>query len=169
VSVRIVSRRLASLAVLALALPATAPQQLRAQSASDSVVAVVQEFFRSMEANDVEAAQRIMVPGGQSFATRRSGDSTIVRTATFQSHFERLRAARDTVLERIWSPTVQVHESIATLWAPYDLYVNGRFSHCGIDAFSLVRTSGRWLISGIIYTVEPTGCAPSPLGPPARR
>jgi hypothetical protein len=54
------------------------------------------------------------------------------------------------------------------LWTPYDLYRNGSFSHCGVDAFTLVRGTRGWLVASVIYTIEPTGCAPSPLGPPAR-
>jgi hypothetical protein len=161
------ARRLSALWCVAfLALPSAT---LHAQASRDSVVATVQEFFRSMVSNDVAAAQRVMLADGQLFATRRIGDSTMVRQASFQLHFDRLRAARDTVLERIWDPTVQVHGTVAQLWAPYDLYVNRKFSHCGVDAFSLVRATDGWKISGVIYTIEPTGCAPSPLGPPPTR
>jgi hypothetical protein len=135
----------------------------------DAVVAAVQEFFRSMAANDVAAAQRVMLPDGQLHATRRTGDSVMVRAGAFQAHFERLKAARDTVVERMWDPEVRVHGTVAMLWTPYDLYVNGKFSHCGVDAFSLVRQTDGWKISSVIYTIEPTGCAPSPLGPLPKR
>ena len=46
-----------------------------------------------------------------------------------------------------------------------DFWVDGKFSHCGIDIFDLVKTAEGWKISGLTYTVERTGCAPSPLGP----
>jgi len=47
-----------------------------------------------------------------------------------------------------------VHEGIAVVWTPYEFHVNGEFSHCGVDAFSLVRIDGQWKIAGIVYTVE---------------
>jgi len=150
-----------------LALLLSAPPA-RAQTAKDSVVATVQEFFRTMERNDAGGAERILTPDGVSYATRRVGDSVVVRSATFGAHLERLRAARDTILERMWNPTVEVHGTVAMLWTPYDLYRNGSFSHCGVDAFTLVRGTRGWLVASVIYTIEPTGCAPSPLGPPAR-
>ena len=53
--------------------------------------------------------------------------------------------------------------------APYDFHRDGEFSHCGVDAFTLVRTESGWKISGGVYTVETEGCAPSPLGPPAMK
>jgi hypothetical protein len=36
-------------------------------------------------------------------------------------------------------------------------------SHCGIYSFSLVRNADGWRIAGVSYTVQKTGCAPSPL------
>jgi len=152
--------------ILALLAP---PAPLHAQSARDSVVASVQEFFRSMQENDPAAAQRILLVDGISYSVRSAGDSSVVRRGTFESHLARLQAARDTVVERMWSPEVRVHGAIAMVWTPYDLYVNGRFSHCGVDAFSVVRTRAGWKIATVTYTVEPTGCAPSPLGPLPRR
>ena len=70
------------------------------------------------------------------------------------------------MLERTWAPQVRVHKGIATLWAPYDFWLNGAFSHCGIDSFELVKTGDGWKLTGGTYTMERTGCAPSPLGPP---
>jgi hypothetical protein len=72
---------------------------------------------------------------------------------------------RDTFVERMWEPVVQVHGPIATLWAPYDIHRNRQFVHCGVDAFTLIRTTTGWKIATVVYTAEPTGCAPSPLGP----
>jgi hypothetical protein len=141
---------------------------VRAQASRDSVVATVNEFFRAMQANDVASSQRIMLADGQLFASRKDADSLVVRRGTFESHFERLRAARDTIVERMWEPVVTVRDNVATLTAPYDLYRNGTFSHCGVDAFTLVRGARGWLITSVSYTVQPTGCAASPLGTPKR-
>lgn len=151
--------------VLAIALPSGA---VEAQAARDSVLATVQEFFRSMEANDAPAAARILTSDGFAYATRKSGDSVTVRSRSFQSHLDRLRAAGEVILERMWNPVVQVHETVAMVWTPYDLYVNGKFSHCGIDVFTLVQEREAWKIASVSYTVQPVGCAPSPLGPPKR-
>lgn len=44
---------------------------------------------------------------------------------------------------------------------------DGKFSHSGVDAFSLVRDETGWRIVGILYTVEPDpdACLED-LGPP---
>jgi hypothetical protein len=66
----------------------------------------------------------------------------------------------------MWDPKVLEHGSMATVWTPYDFYRGGRFSHCGINNFTLVRLDGKWKIRSIVFTVEKTGCPSSPLGPP---
>jgi hypothetical protein len=144
--------------VVAVALmPSAAWSQDKApQSASfdrEEVIATVQKLFDAMAARDVEAARKVMVPEGRLFSTNEEFIDGLGRT---QQKF----------LERMWNPEVRVHGAIATLWADYDSHLDGKFSHCGIDAFDLVRTADGWKIAGGVYSIERTGCAPSPLGEP---
>lgn len=66
----------------------------------------------------------------------------------------------------MWDPKIMIHKEIAIVWTKYDFHREGKFSHCGVDAFNLIKAPGGWKISGIIYTVEKEGCEESPLGPP---
>jgi hypothetical protein len=68
-------------------------------------------------------------------------------------------------VERMWAPHVVVHDPIAMVWTPYDFYLGGTFSHCGVDGFSLVRTADGWKIAGIIFTRETEACPENPAGP----
>ena len=79
---------------------------------------------------------------------------------------ERLIGSKDAWLERIWDPQVLEHGGIAVIWAPYDFYVNGRFSHCGTDSVNLIKSEPGWRISGLSFTRQISGCPASPLGPP---
>ena len=151
-----------ALAVISFAVAAP----LQAQSTPrDSVVAVVQEFFRAMTANDSAAAARTMHPDAPMFVLGTRGDSTVLSQSTAARFLSSLVTSKRTLVERMWEPTVMVHGPIASVWAPYDFHIDGTFSHCGVDAFSLARANGAWRIVSITYTVERTGCAPSPLGP----
>ena len=151
---------------LACVLAIVVPRSSSAQSAKDSVVATVNEFFRAMTARDSAAARRVMTADGIFYAVRARGDSTVINRSTNESFAVTIATTRDTYLERMWEPTVLVHGPIAVVWTPYDFHRSGQFSHCGIDAFSLVRSGTGWKIATITYTVEPTGCTPSPLGAP---
>jgi hypothetical protein len=131
------------------------------------VIAAVQRFFDTMAACDVEGMRAVVEPEGRVFRlTSGPGDELVVSTSTFGEFLARLAPCQEKLHERMWDPQVRVHQGLATLWAPYDLWRGGTFSHCGVDAFDLVKTASGWKIAGGVYTVEPEGCAPSPLGPP---
>ena len=134
-------------------------------TARDSVVATVHEFFRTMTANDSSRAAQTVNGNGIMFSFQPSGDSTVLTHGTLASFPVMLATNKRALVERMWEPTVMVHGNIATVWAEYDFHVNGAFSHCGVDAFTLAREPAGWRIVQVTYTVERTGCKPSPLGP----
>ena len=129
------------------------------------VLATVQAFFDTMASKDVEGARRVLMPEGRFVSTRDQDGQTAVRASAVEDYLKNLAGRKQDNRERIWSPDVRVHGPIASVWTPYDFWVDRKFSHCGIDIFDLVKTAEGWKISGLTYTVERTGCAPSPLGP----
>ncbi len=140
----------------------------QAASAADStaVVAAVDRLFDAMAHRDTTAARAVLMPGSQLISIRPGAEPAAPRRQADSTFLRSLAGGGQRLLERMWTPTVHVHGAIAVVWAPYDFHIDGKFSHCGVDTFSLVRTATGWQISGISYTVEQTGCAASPLGPP---
>ena len=127
----------------------------------------VERLFETMTARDPVGAREVLDPEGDFVSVRWTEEGTeVVRRASNQAYLEGLEGQTETYRERIWEPEVLVHGPIAVVWAPYDFYVDGEFSHCGIDAFQLLRTDDGWTITGGTYTVERTDCPESPLGPP---
>jgi hypothetical protein len=137
-----------------------------AQTAADhdAVLKVVQAFFDTMTARDVEGARRIMVPDGRFYAMEMRKPVKELQSFTNEEYFGRLQRGKQTNRERMWNPEVRVHGLIATVWTPYDFWTDGKFSHCGVDAFDLIKTADGWKISGGAFTME-SKCEPSPLGP----
>jgi len=134
--------------------------------ADEAVLAAVQNFFDSMAAKDVEAAREVLVPEGQFFSVRVVDGKKVVRSSTNQEFLDGLAKSEGDWLERMWDPEVRIQGDLATVWTPYDFHLDGEFSHCGIDAFDLMKIDGTWKITGGSYTVERRGCLASPLGPP---
>ncbi|MGO9965632.1 MAG: hypothetical protein ACLPY2_00005, partial [Bryobacteraceae bacterium] len=77
-----------------------------------------------------------------------------------------IAANQSSLLERIWEPKVLVRSRIAMVWAEYDFYANGKFGHCGVDSFLMLKTAEGWKATAISYTTETEACVPSPLGAP---
>jgi hypothetical protein len=145
------------------------PAASSAAGEETAVIAAVQRFFDTMAACDAAGMRAVVDPEGRVLRLRPgpSGEPA-VSSSTFGDFLARLASCPETLLERMWDPQVRVHGSLATLWAPYDFWRGGTFSHCGVDAFDLVKSASGWRIVGVAYTVEPEACAPSPLGPPKR-
>ena len=162
-------RRAAAVAIVALLPLAVRAQEAGRQKTSaerDEVVATVQKLFDAMAAHDNDSVARLMMPDGRLFSTSDSRAAAAVRVRTHEQFIGELRQNRQKILERFWNPEVRVRGGVATLWANYDFHLDGKFSHCGIDAFDLVKTKEGWKIAGGVFTIERKDCAPSPLGEP---
>ena len=147
---------------------ATADRSGAVQDANDRalVLAAVQTFLDVIGNRDVEAAKRVMLPDGRLVSSRDEDGKPAVRMQSHQEFFDSLPKGQGKNLERMWNPDVRIHGAIATVSTPYDFHRDGKFSHCGTDVFNLVKTPEGWKIAGAMWTIQRTGCAPSPLGPP---
>lgn len=125
--------------------------------------AVAQRLFDAMAAHDGAGARALFTPDANLIAVAPDGKVTVT---PIEKWTDRLSSATDKWLERMWSPKVQEHNAIATVWAQYDFHVNGKFTHCGIDTFTLVKTNGEWRIAALVFTRETSACPESPLGSP---
>ena len=129
----------------------------------EAVVYMANQFFKAMTERDTILAKEIFIDGAQYFGIGEGKDRPFRRTA--DEWIKGLPNGEDKLIERIWDPTVMIHGPIAILWAPYDIYINGKFLHCGIDIFNFIKVEGKWKITGITFTMEPNNCKESPLGP----
>jgi hypothetical protein len=147
---------------LAIATPA------RAQTPEDEVVDVVQRLLDAIGDRDSASFRALVLPQLQNLVVFPEGDSVRLAWRETESSIISLGSPGPKYLERMWEPTVLVSGPIATVWTPYDFYRDGEFSHCGVDAFHLVKTGEGWRIAAIMYTVvrPEERCPESPLGPP---
>ena len=151
------------LIIILIALAAS-PASAQGSTERDAVLEALQVFFDTMTRRDVEGARDILVPQGRFHVIDMVKPKSEPRSFANEEYFAQLQASKQTMRERIWNPEVRVHGPIATVWTPYDFWIDGKLSHCGVDAFDLIKTTEGWKIAGGAYTIE-SGCAPSPLGP----
>jgi len=133
-------------------------------SAEDpSPAAIAQKLFDAMKAHDGPAAASLFMPGATLASVNAAGKTSIT---PFEKFVERIAASKSSYLERIWNAKFLEHGAIATVWADYDFYLDGRFSHCGIDAFQMLKTENGWKIAAISDSRVTEGCEQNPAGPP---
>jgi hypothetical protein len=151
------------LAVLTLLMP-----MIAAAGETDGrqgVIEVIDHFFDAMRNRDVAAMRALMSADGMIYGYRESAEGLTIVRRSHSEYLDNLAAGTEQLVERYWEPSVLLHGRLATVWTPYDFHVDGRFSHCGINNFSLLRTDTGWIITGVVFSIEVAECAESPLGP----
>lgn len=141
----------AALLVLMLTSCATAPDQRR----DDDVVQAAQRIFDAMERGDASTLATLLHPEARMVAV--IDGETRIRTG--QEWVSGIAASREPVRERMWNPRVRVDGDLASLWAPYDLHIGDRFSHCGTNAMHFVRSGTAWRLVSVTFTVQKEDCA----------
>ena len=60
--------------------------------------------------------------------------------------------------EKLLDFKIRVDGYMANAWTPYEFWVNGKFSHCGVNSFQLVKLDNAWKIIYLIDTRRKEGC-----------
>ncbi|MDP6650877.1 MAG: nuclear transport factor 2 family protein [Gammaproteobacteria bacterium] len=154
------------LVIYSVCLSAAAAQGNAEDEERQAILAVADAFFEALANRDRAGLEAILVPGSLNIATSQSANGeTNYSIRDYQEMVSSLSRPGGSRTERYWDATVLIRGNIAVFWAPYDFHVEGAFTHCGIDSFQLVKRQGQWLLSNLSWTIEPSGCSESPLGP----
>ena len=133
---------------------------IKAQSAEDSVKAVVNQLFAAMKGANAAMLKETFADSAVLQTIRRKQDGTFfVQDEKVEDFAEQIgKAKKDSLDERITFETVKIDGPLAIAWTPYKFYYAGNFSHCGVNSFQLVRINGRWKIQFLIDTRRRQGC-----------
>jgi len=120
--------------------------------------AIVQKTFDGMAAHDAAMIRATMLPDARLYSIR---DDAAPIVTTMEDFVTRIAAMKVAILERFTSkPAVTIRGRMAQVWGEYEFLRDGKFTHCGVDSVSLLKTSEGWKIATLVYTVETTGCKP---------
>lgn len=149
-----------SLAAQAAPAPAPAPVPSQAEERA-AVLAVVQRLFDAMRTRDTIAMKSVFDSTATlvSVRQRRQGPPVVSVTPWREFMMANARDTRGVWDERIYDPEVRIDATLATVWVSYDFYFSNTFSHCGTDAFTLLKApNGGWRIMMIADTFQREGC-----------
>jgi hypothetical protein len=134
--------------------------QLRAQSAEDSVKAVINRMFTGMKTADASLLKSCFADSMiLQTITRTKEGQTIVKNDSPAGFIDFIsKEAPGNADERITYDVVKVDGPLAIAWTPYNFYYKGQFSHCGVNSFQLVRFGGEWKIQYLVDTRKRQGC-----------
>ena len=137
-------------------------QQISAQQPGteiESVKKVITQLFDGMRKGDSSMVAATFSQGIVMQTVTGSGTNTKVRTGN-PADFLKFVAApqKDIPDERITFDNVLVDADLATAWTSYKFYLGDKFSHCGVNSFTLVKEAGKWKILHLIDTRRKENC-----------
>lgn len=142
---------------------------LRAQDAErQAVLVTVQKVFDAMRTRDTTLLSQAFDSTARLVGVRNvAGTPAVSLTAPSQFGSAIMRApAGDVWNERIFDPEVRIDGDVAQVWAYYTFHRNATFSHCGVDAFMMVKVGATWKITQLADSRRTQGCThtepPSP-------
>jgi hypothetical protein len=139
----------------ALAVLTLGASQLQAQATTpeQEVLAVVNRFFDGMRAQDTTVIRGTLFGDVRLLTTGTNREGKLVARAEAMDGFiQSIPKIPGKPDERISAPEVRVEDNLATVWTRYEFYLGDKYSHCGIDAFQLVKTESGWKIATIADT-----------------
>jgi Putative lumazine-binding len=123
-----------------------------------AVLAVVQRLWDAMKARDTAMARSVFDSSAVlSRVVSRNGEARVQLTRVSE-FIDALSRATEPWNERMFSPEVRIDGPLASVWTEYDFHLGDKFSHCGVDAFQLLRTSAGWKIVALSDTARREGC-----------
>jgi ketosteroid isomerase-like protein len=130
------------------------------QTDEDAVQAVIQSLFDGMRAKNAEQVAAAFSQDAIMQTILATPEGNTVGTNYVGDFVKRIGASpADTQLdEQVSEYQIKVDGGLATAWTPYKFYLNGNFSHCGVNSFQLVKLSEGWKIIYIIDTRRKEPC-----------
>jgi hypothetical protein len=137
--------------------------QLSAQStAKDEVKATIETFFKGFHKGDTLLMKTTM---HDKLMVQTAYTNTEGKDILNDDWAEKLisaignRPAEKVWEEKLLSYSIQVDGIMANAWTEYEFWLNGKFSHCGVNSFQLFKDNGSWKIIYLIDTRRRKGCA----------
>ena len=134
---------------------------IQAQSADDSVRSAVNQLFTAMKDADSALLVSSFADSAILQTIIEKNGKVVVKTDAVGDFAAQVAKMEKNILdERIKFDVVRIDGALAMVWAPYQFYYKGKFSHCGVDSFQLIRINGKWKIQYLIDTRRRQGCNP---------
>ena len=122
-----------------------------------AVIQVIENFFESLKTQDTVLYKHTLLTEGQVWRVINDQEPTKFDMRNFHEDLKSFDGSF-TMEETAISYQVNIHRGMAMAWVPYTFKLNGAFSHCGVDVFTLIDTPEGWKIASAAYTVDKTGC-----------
>lgn len=123
-------------------------------SQNEEIKDVIVTFFKGFHAKDSTMIKSVCAKNMILQSIAESSKGSQIKNQIPQDFYRSIATIPSTMLfeERLLDYSIQVDGSMAHVWTPYEFYVNNKFSHKGVNAFTLFKDNGLWKIVYLIDT-----------------
>ena len=132
-----------------------------------AILEVMDKAFAAVKSGEPDDWRAIKLAEGTTLSFRPHPNGVAgkheMRIANNEDFIADLQPDGHEYIER-WTaePTVLIRGPIAVVWGEYEFWIDGEFSHCGVDLIDMVNVEGEWKIANFSWTVEKEGCPTAP-------
>ncbi len=128
--------------------------------------AVADKLFEAMRAKNFEAIRSLFLENGQLTALdrpRSGAGFSATRNFSADAFAKMISEAKGgEFIEKMPEKEVKIYGDSAVVSGRYTFYLGDKFSHCGMNAFHLLRTEKGWRIANATSTLETANCDAKP-------
>ena len=122
----------------------------------EQIKAVILKTFSAMKSVDSVALKSCFTSNALLHISQVKPEGNVVREVPATKFIQNVMTRKPGEMdERVlsWGP-ILIDQEIATAWVPYEFYLNGKFSHKGVDVFLLVKTGNEYRIKTLLYNMH---------------
>ncbi|MEM9897430.1 MAG: nuclear transport factor 2 family protein [Bacteroidota bacterium] len=130
------------------------------ENETKEIMRVIDNVFGAMRKNDSTLLKTSFVNSPNTFTAffDKEGRSQLI-PGNFQRFVHAIGQPKDQVWnEPIWNEKVEIDGNLASVWVDYAFYIDDQFSHCGVDAFHLIKQDDGWKIFHLVDTRRKDDC-----------
>ena len=125
-------------------------------SEEDLVKATINQLFNGMKTSDSVLIKKSFSKNAVLQTITKTGEVKNENINDFAISIS--KAEKQSLDERITFSNILIDGNLASVWTPYEFYYQGKFSHCGVNSFQLVKSDNEWKIQYMIDTRRKDNC-----------
>ena len=120
------------------------------------IISVIDKFTEAINTKNPDIVSDILDSELDKIKFYVKSDSSYHKKSSSSLNF--LKTSKNKFFEKYWDPIITTDGNIASVWAPYEFYLDDVFSHCGTNLFFLVKENEKWKILHYGYTIDKINC-----------
>ena len=115
---------------------------------------VIETFFEAFHQKDTTSLKDFFMHDARLTSVQNSLDGVKAKEESVEDFIKAIGSIPDDLSfeERLLDFNVVDASGMTLVLTPYEFYVNGRFSHCGTNVFTLVKKESKWKILALYDT-----------------